>query len=305
MYASGWVAVLGGFSVLLTSPAAAKDDPPLVLAPSSPWAINYAEDSCRLGREFGSGDDKVFAYFERYAPDDAFFLLVAGRPIGLVGDRKVKLEFGPGGFTREGRMIGGEYGAYKPAIMASGVYLVPQVGEEAVADDGAPTGGEADVLVPVRPVTPEEEAAITWLDVEPRPGKVVRLNLGSMGPPMGALRKCTVDLLAGWGIDVAAHTGLTRRVTPLSNPGTWLSSSDYPAGLRMRGAQGLVNFRLSVDETGQPTQCHIQVSTRPEGFDKAVCAGIMKRARFSPAIDGSGKPIASYWRSSVRFEMPR
>ena len=41
-----------------------------------------------------------------------------------------------------------------------------------------------------------------------------------------------------------------------------------------------------------------------KGFDDAVCAAMMKRARFDPALDKDAKPIKSYWRTSVRFQMP-
>ena len=41
----------------VTSPAAAAADP-VVLKPSSPWNVDFAETKCRLARLFGEGDDR-------------------------------------------------------------------------------------------------------------------------------------------------------------------------------------------------------------------------------------------------------
>jgi len=71
------------------------------------------------------------------------------------------------------------------------------------------------------------------------------------------------------------------------------------------GSQGIVNFRLTIGTDGVPTACHIQISTRPEGFEKAVCSGIMKRARFTPARDAKGDPLVSFYVNTVIFNIPR
>lgn len=121
---------------------------------------------------------------------------------------------------------------------------------------------------------------------------------------MKALRKCVDELLSHWGVDVERIKTATRMPVPKGNPGSWIGVSDYPKDLLRKGAQGLVNFRLSVDKNGRATDCHIQSSTRPEGFDKAVCEAISKKARFKPALDAEGNPFAAYWISRVRFEIP-
>ena len=56
---------------------------------------------------------------------------------------------------------------------------------------------------------------------------------------------------------------------------------------------------------GKPSACHIQQSASPPEFSKAVCDAMMRRAHFEPALDKDGKPVASYYRSSVIFLMGR
>jgi TonB family protein len=105
------------------------------------------------------------------------------------------------------------------------------------------------------------------------------------------------------GIDVAQLATLSRRALPTGSPTTWLVSRDYPSGAQFTALQGIVNFRLSVDESGMPSACHIQQSSHPPEFDAALCSGMMRRARFIPALDKDGKPLASYFRGTAVFKM--
>jgi hypothetical protein len=66
----------------ITAPALAQSGKqPLVLKQASPWNVDYANDQCRLIRQFGSDEEKVFAIFDRYGPGERFRLTVAGKPV--------------------------------------------------------------------------------------------------------------------------------------------------------------------------------------------------------------------------------
>ena len=75
-YLSGLLMVAG----MLSQPAYAAKEP-LRLAPSSKWVAEYSEDSCRLIRKFGEGDDKVTIIFSRYETGDGFTLALVGNPV--------------------------------------------------------------------------------------------------------------------------------------------------------------------------------------------------------------------------------
>lgn len=292
---------------VFSSPVVA--DEPQILDPASTWQLDYADDSCRLARIFGSKEERSVFYIERYDPGDSFFMLVAGKPFDGRKRATPVFRFGPNGRELKHEAVRGNFGEFEPALMVSGMSLIKtddsedprSFGERATYDaDEAAT--ETDILG--QDLTPDQEDSIEWLEVE-QGSRIIRLDLGRMGKPMAELRNCTDELLTHWGIDLDAHRGLTRAAAPASNPGRWMKSSDYPTGLLRKGAQGLVQFRLSVDEQGKATQCHIQKSTRPVGFDEVVCKKLMQRAEFTPALGADGKPIASYWRSAVRFTIPR
>src|SRR5690242_14654206 len=53
---------------------------PVRLQPSTPWVLDYAENSCRLIRTFGQGDTKTVLGLESESPDEVD-MLVAGKPL--------------------------------------------------------------------------------------------------------------------------------------------------------------------------------------------------------------------------------
>lgn len=294
----------GAIAAIALMAASASASEPRTFAPSSKWVVNYADDSCRLGRAFGTDKDQILLLFDRFAPGPAFRATLIGRPVRAPsGEGKVIFQFGEKGAEQKRSFVTGEMENKLPAIMVNGALrAVAKSTSPDVSDEEA----EAETDDPVK-LSPEEMRSraddIGFIDVRVAGRSPLRLQTGKMGAPLAALSQCTSNLIKGWGIDAEAHQSLMRPAMPAKDPGDWLSSADYPAAMRWMGQQALVQFRLIVDETGQPKSCHIQQSTRPEDFDKAVCEGIMRRASFHPALDAAGKPIASYYVNRVRFKM--
>lgn len=270
---------------------------PIVLRPESPWQVNYADDSCRLARSFTDGKSRHVWSVDQFEPSNEITLFFAGPSFSGDPRRRARIAFGPGGAAREFKdwllLTLKDVG---PAIRQTGFGLL----EDYSRDVGRPSNPEP---LPAKYLAPAStrEAAISWMDFSYENRSPVRFELGPMDKPIQALRKCTEELLALWGLDAAAHRTLTRHVVPHGNPGRWITNADYPDGLVWRGVQGLIQFCLMIEDTGAVSDCVIQQSTRPAEFDKLVCNLLRKRARFAPALDAAGKPIKSYWRSSLTF----
>lgn len=303
--------IKGGFfagAAFVSSATLAEEAEPVALAPSSQWNVSYDEDSCRLLRIFGTGDDRTVFYIERYEPGDSFFMVVAGKGINSRSNLPTTIRFGPAGTTIDDNKVYGDLGDFGPAILISSASLaLPAEDERSVNPDKEtfdPDALAADTDVFGQGLTPEQERAVTWLEVKSGTKKPFRLALGPMDKPLEAMRKCTDDLVASWGFDVQALRGMTRAAVPAKSPGTWLTARDYPTSALKKGEQGIVQVRLSVGADGSAQACHIQKSTRPIEFDQAVCRALMKRAQFEPALGADGKPMPSFWRSAVRFEIP-
>jgi hypothetical protein len=283
---------------LAASPLHAAREP-VVLKPSSKWEIDYKADSCRLARIFGEGDQEVILMLDRYQPGDPFRVTLVGKQFKTINEaQELQIKFGAAEQGQSVSFYRGNYGKDYPALIVnSSMRIAPADENERVEAKNKEYKPKPDLP----PIGAAREAAVEAVMVGKPLRSPIILETGSMRPAFGALEKCTEELLTHWGIDVAKHANLKSPVTPLDNPGNWLNSDDYPKDMLIKKARSLVYFRLNIDETGKPTACNIQQSTQEIAFDKAVCAGIMKRARFEPALASDGTPIPSYYINTVRF----
>lgn len=103
---------------------------------------------------------------------------------------------------------------------------------------------------------------------------------------------------------IRASDGRARSPSPLGNPGSWATASDYPSAALREEKEGVSRFTLEIDADGTPTKCTITESSGNEALDSQTCSLILARARFEPAVDAKGKRVSGAWSSSVRWEIP-
>lgn len=285
-----------------TFPALAQTtNGPLVLKPSSPWHVDYADDRCRLGRQFGAGDEQVLLFLDRYGPSDRFRMTVAGKPLKVSVDRaEATLQFGPTEVEQRLLFLNGNLGEMPALVFASSARIAAPTDAELQAAKNAAENEWIDAP----PISEERQKAVKYLTIGKPLRRSVTLETGSMRGGLAALDKCVDNLMISWGVDIERHKSLTRKVRPQQSPARWVVSQDYPLQMLRDGQPAIVDFRLSVGPDGVPTACHIQSTTRAKEFDTAVCQSVMRRARFDPALDAGGKPIASYYLNRVRFQLP-
>ena len=94
-----------------------------------------------------------------------------------------------------------------------------------------------------------------------------------------------------------------RAPAPIEPPASWFSQADYPEAARKAAVEGAVRFRLAVDADGRPTGCDIVESAGPL-LDAATCGILMARARFHPARDARGNPVAGTFGSRIAWRLP-
>jgi zinc protease len=85
--------------------------------------------------------------------------------------------------------------------------------------------------------------------------------------------------------------------------GNWITASDYPAPALRLGVEGAVGYRIQVNAAGKPVRCQVILSGGP-ALDQPTCDLIMRRSRFAPAVDPSGKAIAGTYAGRVRWTLP-
>jgi TonB family protein len=120
---------------------------------------------------------------------------------------------------------------------------------------------------------------------------------------------CQAKLFTSWGIDVARFGYGKSIPLPLNGgPGGWFYADSYPAAARRANQEGHVMTVLDVGSDGRAKNCRVMISAGPL-LDNPTCELILRRARFAPAHDSAGKPVASWYIVPVRWKittiMPR
>ena len=63
-------------------------------------------------------------------------------------------------------------------------------------------------------------------------------------------------------------------------------------------------MRLTVSADGRATACAPVATSHHPRFDEAACRAALSRARFTPALDAAGQPVAAQIVTSVTFLPP-
>jgi protein TonB len=99
----------------------------------------------------------------------------------------------------------------------------------------------------------------------------------------------------------AAITAATEAVESTELTVTNRTAPAYPPASRRNGEEGVVTFRVLVDESGHPMQVNVLKSSGFSRLDEAAQQAI-RRWVFAPAVRNS-QPVRSWSRVSVRFQL--
>ena len=95
-----------------------------------------------------------------------------------------------------------------------------------------------------------------------------------------------------------------RAARPVGRPSAWVTSNDYPARDLREGNAGVTGFLLSIGSDGRVLACTVTATSGYPGLDRATCDNLTRRARFEPAIDGSGAKVAGTYSNNIRWVIP-
>lgn len=81
---------------------------------------------------------------------------------------------------------------------------------------------------------------------------------------------------------------------PIGDPGTWITSADYPSSEEQIGSAGVTETVLLIDEKGEVKDCRVRLSSGSTTLDATGCALLKVRGKFRPARDGNGARVATF-----------
>ena len=78
----------------------------------------------------------------------------------------------------------------------------------------------------------------------------------------------------------------------------------YPAAALRNAEEGTVTMEIGIDAKGRVESCNVVRSSGSSALDTAGCEGMRLYARYEPARDAEGRPVASTATQSIRYVLP-
>ena len=278
-------------SALCPAPAIADAPDAIVFEPTEPWALDYADDSCKLTRMFAAGPDKLVLHLRQYAPGEAVEIAVA-KTDGL-GKSGIDYRFGTAGDFKPVESHGVRWGDLDGWMF--GASLTDISGER--RDQSLPPWTSDE-----RKAALSDAAAISF---RLSSGEILDIQTGSLVPAFDAMSACLEELTTHWDIDHEAHIALSRKANPrIPTRYAMRVQEHYPLSALRAGQSAWVAARIDVDAQGNGTACHIQNGSAETVFAKSICTAASGDGLFEPALDEAGKPVSSYYTLQVSFMIP-
>ncbi len=188
---------------------------------AGPWAADYGDDYCALGRVFTDGKSQMTLMLERTQPGPFLRLVLIGdgvRPFRRANTWGVK--FGPAGQAWKAPILLSKTGDGKAYYDLGPTTIIPFA---------VPAPGRPPVFKPYDR-TEERDAAKAITAFELGEGLVapVQLDTGALSAPVGALQDCVADLVKSWGLDAARLEKVTRPAMPDGPAYSWIPNGTYP-----------------------------------------------------------------------------
>jgi periplasmic protein TonB len=96
------------------------------------------------------------------------------------------------------------------------------------------------------------------------------------------------------------NLGCLNEAKPKWPPANWFTAYDYPSQSRRANQSGAVAVKLSIDlASGRVNDCAVTKSSGFELLDTASCLHLIRRARFLPRPNATGKSPVLYFRARV------
>ena len=243
--------------------------------PTKPWNVDYGESACSASRTYGN-DDQAVVFALRPSPAGKVMQMIVVRP-----GRVEEAEHVPATVSFAGQQLKTTallYQAEKEKLQIIRINF------------------QREAIEPIR------NAAQVDLRLK---GRVAEsFATPGMAAVLRALEKCNLDLQAYWNVGEERASQFKTLATSVKPLESYVSSRDFPTQALRESRDGRTRVTLMVDETGNPKDCMAEESSGVASFDAQTCIVLVKRAKFHPATDASGKPVRSVLSASIKWVTP-
>jgi hypothetical protein len=243
-------------------------------APAAPqgarWHLDGATSRCVLTRRL-EGTPVPATFVLRTLPGSGRYDVILASPDLPAairrGDPDVRIALAPGGAAHSRRLAAVEVGD---------------------------TLGEAVIIPSLPPAFAAEFAGASTVSLAAEDGRA----LGSWTIPLAAraaeaFAACEIEKQVDWGADPAGLEPGSTPPSPQGNADRWLAARDLGLIDLLGSAEVTAIFRLVVGADGRATGCTLLESAGSIPVREAACGALAERARYRPALDPRGNPVAS------------
>jgi TonB family protein len=248
-------------ALLLSQAGAAYGATPL--QPSGKWNVSNGDTLCIASRSYGSPAGPVSLSIVPSPNGETYELLVASRY--SAGERAIEeqgsVDFGSGPVKAWGLF-------YQTANKSSDVH---------------------DFRVPAVEMARAESAPDMTLHIADSSDFTFALD--SMPEVLSELGSCTAELQRRWNMDKDQNSLFSKFAH--ADLRSVFSPEDYPIQAIRKEQGGTGQYLLLVDEKGKVDGCQVLQATGAPVLDVTACVVIENKAKFTPALDKSGRPVRS------------
>lgn len=125
-------------------------------------------------------------------------------------------------------------------------------------------------------------------------------------PPITQTAPTTKSCPGGMTVAIAQACPpvVSRAAKAKGNLPSLFSTDDYPQSAIRNEEQGTTAVRLTIGTDGRVADCTVTSSSGSTALDNATCNIIRRRARYTPAQDQAGNPVAGSDSTRIRWELP-
>lgn len=109
---------------------------------------------------------------------------------------------------------------------------------------------------------------------------------------------------AGFRADQSPPAQVGKAAAARGDEREWITADDYPAEAMLAGEQGRTGITWTIGVDGRVRDCHVVSSSGYPRLDAAGCIALTRRARYNPARDLEGRPIATRKSRSIVWKLP-
>jgi len=78
---------------------------------------------------------------------------------------------------------------------------------------------------------------------------------------------------------------------------------NYPSRALREEIEGTVGLRVTVTPDGRASSCTVTRSSGSKILDDAACKGMLRYARFEPALDDKGNPTTGTYSTRITYRL--